>query len=358
MSVKRKVLAAIAAAALMLSVFAGAAAGHQITQVSGTVTCKGDFSISAYGDVYNPVTLTIKLGGKIVYGPALQGTNTSMRNLPFSGPVTGTGATVGESIEASTSDGSQASGKLTLTGGPCPQPDPKLTLTTTCSGKLTVNVNQDAITEGWYVVFGPKTAPVVNFFGLDPVTKVYKFVAGDNVWNGTPLSPGDYHWGVFKGTGSSTVEVGDQQFFTIVACPKAPAPPVTTCGGTASFSNVPDGWKLIIEPGDHLYTSGFSSISLVPGDYSYQWRDADNNDITAEGGGGKFTIKVCPSASPQPSPTSKSTTTPPPTTNVPGVPSGSSDNGLLVIIGIFGSIGAAIGIQYGRRWQHRHPART
>ena len=193
----RKVLAVFAGTILMLGMFAGTAAAHQVTKVAGTVDCQGNYSILAHGDVYNPVTLTIKLGGTIVYGPALQGTDTSMRDLPFSGPVTGTGATVGESIEASTSDGSQTSGKLVLTGGPCTPP------------------------------------------------------------------------------------------------PTPPGPPVVTCGGTASFTDVTEGLTLIIEPGDILVTSGFDSIALAPGAYTYQWRDANGNDITADGGSGKFTIDVC-----------------------------------------------------------------
>jgi hypothetical protein len=80
--------------------------------------------------------------------------------------------------------------------------------------------------------------------------------------------------------------------------PTPPAPPTTTCApvgalGSVSFMDVPTGWKLIIEPGDILVTSGFDSIPFAVGTYTYQWRDADNNDINATNGSGKFTIAAC-----------------------------------------------------------------
>jgi hypothetical protein len=53
---------------------------------------------------------------------------------------------------------------------------------------------------------------------------------------------------------------------------------------------VPDGWYLVIEPGDNLITSGFEAIALSPGEYTYEWRDAGANDQV----GGQFTINVCP----------------------------------------------------------------
>jgi hypothetical protein len=77
-----------------------------------------------------------------------------------------------------------------------------------------------------------------------------------------------------------------------------PAPPVTACGGTASFSDVPDGWYIALQgPGENdwsIVTSGFDSIALAPGDYHYQWRDADGNDQNQTvNGSGDFTIGTC-----------------------------------------------------------------
>ena len=80
---------------------ASAVLGHNVQSISGTVDCSGNYSITVKGDVYNPVTLVVKLDGNIVYGPALQGTDESVRTF---GPYTGTGATAGETISASTSD--------------------------------------------------------------------------------------------------------------------------------------------------------------------------------------------------------------------------------------------------------------
>ena len=92
--------------------------------------------------------------------------------------------------------------------------------------------------------------------------------------------------------------------------PTPPLPPVTTCagaaGGTASFSDVPAGWKLVLHgPGSddwNTITSGFSSISLASGNYTYQWRDAADNDQNQTNGSGSFTIDVCVVPNPPPPP--------------------------------------------------------
>lgn len=83
--------------------------------------------------------------------------------------------------------------------------------------------------------------------------------------------------------------------------------PTTQCGGTVSFSDVPAEWFLTIWPGgdpDLLATTGFDSIKLNPGTYSYMWHGAQDlanlarTDIRM--GGGTFTIDVCPTPTPTP----------------------------------------------------------
>ena len=76
--------------------------------------------------------------------------------------------------------------------------------------------------------------------------------------------------------------------------PNPPSAPNTNTCGVVSFVNVPAGWYLIVEPGDILVTSGFDWITLTPGDYSYEFRDAGGNDQV----GGKFTVNACPSETP------------------------------------------------------------
>jgi hypothetical protein len=124
------------------------------------------------------------------------------------------------------------------------------------------------------------------------------------------------------------------------APPTAPKPPALTCGGTASFTDVPEGWKLVIEPGDILVTSGFDKITLAPGDYTYQWRTADNQDIVTENGGGKFTIADCQgeqTPTPTPSGTAEAATgtpvaTPPSTDSISSNGSGTGTGLLLVLL--------------------------
>lgn len=118
---------AMASALALVAMFGTASAvlGHNVQSISGTVDCSGNYSITVKGDVYNPVTLNVKLDGAVIYGPTLQGTDTSVRDF---GPFTGTGATAGEAISASTSDGSSASGVLVADPASCPTPtDPPTT---------------------------------------------------------------------------------------------------------------------------------------------------------------------------------------------------------------------------------------
>jgi hypothetical protein len=122
---------------------------------------------------------------------------------------------------------------------------------------------------------------------------------------------------------------------TPTATPVPPSDPSLTCGGTVGFTGVPAGWYLIIEPGDHLYTSGFDSIPLAPGDYVYQFRDANANDTV----GGKFTIEVCPTATAFQS-VGGATGTPPTTSTGTSAPSSNSTPLFALLISFaFGGLG-------------------
>ena len=126
-----------------------------------------------------------------------------------------------------------------------------------------------------------------------------------------------------------------------VASPALPSDPNVKCGGTVGFTGVPDGWYLIIEPGDHLYTSGFDSIPLDPGDYTYEFRDANANDQV----GGTFTIGVCPTASPTQTAVESfqgETASPPPTGTIGDAPSSNQTPLFALLICLaFGALGLA-----------------
>jgi hypothetical protein len=130
------------------------------------------------------------------------------------------------------------------------------------------------VPQGWYLVVEPGDNLVTSGFDsikLDPGTYTYQWRdANANDMNG------------------GTFVVGTCQ------TPAPPSAPVVQCGGTVSFSGVPQGWYLVVEPGDILVTSGFDSVALDPGVYTYEWRDANANDMV----GGTFTIGVCPTAPP------------------------------------------------------------
>ena len=99
--------------------------GHNVASVSGTVTCQGAYSITVHGDIYGGVRLIVKLDGVTIYDQPQNG-STSVQDF---GPFTGTGATPGETISAQTSDGSSASGTLTLAVSSCATPTPVVTPT-------------------------------------------------------------------------------------------------------------------------------------------------------------------------------------------------------------------------------------
>lgn len=110
--------------------------------------------------------------------------------------------------------------------------------------------------------------------------------------------------------------------------PTPPSDPVVNCGGTVAFTGVPEGWYLVIEPGDILVTKGFDAIQLNPGVYTYEWRDAKANDMV----GGTFTIGVCPTPTPAPTCVSVGAAiavqvTPPPCATPVATPPVTSTNG-------------------------------
>jgi hypothetical protein len=124
----------------------------------------------------------------------------------------------------------------------------------------------------------------------------------DEVENGNNQAVRDF--GPFTGSGATAGEaisaktesqtvsgklVADPKECPTPEPPAPPSGPNTTCGGTVSFTDVPEGWKLIIEPGDVLVTSDFTGIKLDPGKYTYDFRNSDNVDQVS----GEFTIGFC-----------------------------------------------------------------
>jgi len=398
------VIGAVAPAASMATsvvVSADVVPNHQVNSVAGTVDCQGNFSILAHGDVYNPVTFTIKLGGTIVYGPALQGTDTSMRDLPFSGPVTGTGATVGESIQASTSDGSQTSGVLVLTGGPCTPPCPECLQPISivydsgskvcdtqyagspCFGPpntglnpgdnttLTVTFEQDGnevsnatVTLSWngdltFVSNGDGSAVCVT--GSHSVTCTYTDFAHQYKSDSYSFTVGNNAPGavvttdISVATQGSTEDCGtaSAQATITMADPKLTLVGYT-CSGTVTINVNQDaisaGWLFAITDVPVVHAQVFGQnpafvvgdnvlpITLSPG--NYRWAVVKDNELVGEWT--YFTISACSSSSPVSSPTSKSSTTPAPTSTVPG---SDSNTGSLPIVALIICLAfAAVGL--------------
>ena len=162
------------------------------------------------------------------------------------------------------------------------------------------------------------------------------------------LGPGDYKY-QFRDAGANDT-VGGQ--FTVGVCPTdkptdaptaTPVPPTdpntSTCE-TVGFTGVPEGWYLIIEPGDMLFNSGFDPIKLDPGLYTYEFRDAGANDMV----GGQFTVVACPTATPTPFETEAGETATavsslPPTNTGGSGPMGSTPIFALLICLAFGALG-------------------
>jgi hypothetical protein len=108
------------AVALVFSVVAFAHAPHTIT---GTVDCKGNYTIDGTADWWGGVSLVVTLDGSTVatYTTTEADQDTSVRAFP---EVTGTGASAGEAIGLYTSDntGNVLPGTLVLTVQSCSTP--------------------------------------------------------------------------------------------------------------------------------------------------------------------------------------------------------------------------------------------
>ena len=212
------------------------------------------------------------------------------------------------------------SSALAMSGAAFASVSPNVVVITPPSDPVVVcggTVSFSDVPEGWYLVIEPGDVLVTADFdsiALDPGTYTYQWrdANADDMNGGT---------------------------FVVETCrtPAPPSNPVTECGGTVSFSGVPEGWYLVVEPGDILVTSDFDSIALDPGTYTYEWRDAKANDMV----GGTFTIGVCPTA--PPSPTAKpSVTLPPTTTDAISTPGGTSTPLFALLICLaFGAFGLA-----------------
>jgi hypothetical protein len=168
----------------------------------------------------------------------------------------------------------------------CPSPTPVVTPTPPSAPILTCGgtVGFTGVPEGWALIIEPGDQYYTS--GFDSIAE----------------EPGVYTY-EFRDAGANDMVGGT---FTIAACAtptpiptptpvvQPPSAPVLTCGGTVAFTGVPEGWYLIVEPGDLLYSTGFGSISLTPGVYTYEFRDALANDKA----GGTFTIVACPTPTP------------------------------------------------------------
>jgi hypothetical protein len=122
--------------------------------------------------------------------------------------------------------------------------------------------------------------------------------------------------------------------------PVPPSDPNTTTCGTVGFTGVPEGWYLVIEPGDLMVTSGFGSIKLDPGVFTYGFRDAGANDKVS----GTFTVGVCATATSTPFETQAGETATavsslPPTNTGGSGPLGSTPIFALLICLAFGGLG-------------------
>lgn len=216
-------LFAIAAALLLVLAMAATAMAHQVTKIVGTVDCQGNYSITVTGDVYDGVHLIVILGGTTIYDQAQNGTSATQTF----GPFTGTGATAGESIVAKTSDGSQTSGELTLTGGPCSTPTPPPTPTPTTPPTATAAAGPNC---GYYTVTVDEVS--VNWsIHLTPVGGNTSAVAGgpfDNVGNNVIQAPAPFigdtvNYQFYDDNGPVSGFSGQ---FTIEAC-ASPSPSVS-----------------------------------------------------------------------------------------------------------------------------------
>ena len=121
------------------------------------------------------------------------------------------------------------------------------------------------------------------------------------------------------------------------------------------FTGVPEGWYLIVEPGDMKITSDFDSIALVPGHYTYEFRDADANDMV----GGTFDIAACPTPVPSATRTATPSKSPLPSPSaMPDTTTGGfsgGDNGLPLLLGGLALLSLGLGYLAVRRFRLGNP---
>jgi hypothetical protein len=271
---------------------------HDVSAISGTVDCSGNYSITASGDVYGGVSAYIDLGGTTVK-TYTSSTDTRSPNYDITSfPASGTGATVGEAISGTTSDnGGSANGVLTLIGGPCTTPPPAIVVTETCDSVSFTNG-----TLGYtFSVYGPEDSH-----------GHYAYLAASNDAGGggtvTGLAPGAYEY-AYAPTGNAGTIDGS---FTITTC-VAPPPTLTvteTCNGIVSFTGGVNGGTFdVFGPGSTTprgssgtSSTGTGSVGPLPiGSYTYTYKyggDSDHATLT-----GSFAITGCPVTTPTPTPT-------------------------------------------------------
>lgn len=110
-----KFVRALVLAAVAVVAFAGVASAHHVISIDGTVDCDGNYSVTVEANVFGRVSLETTLNGDVI------GTETpGGSNADYTYTYTGSGASEGDAIEATVSDGGASkSGTLVLVGGPC-----------------------------------------------------------------------------------------------------------------------------------------------------------------------------------------------------------------------------------------------
>jgi hypothetical protein len=226
------------------------ASAHTISNIVGTVDCQGDYSITATGDVYGGHRLEVTLGGNSIVDKAEYGSKASQ---DF-GPFTGTGGSVGEAITSFTEfhNGTVEQG-------------------TAATGELTLAEGLDCSPCATSQSPSPSPTDIV-------LTAVVQ-------------------------------ETCDPQL-VVATCDNG------TGNGSVNYTGTYVGDEIVIEPGDIFVsdtdTSGTVG-SLAAGDYTFQFRNSDGDDISLDGASGSFTIAACEVSTPTPTPTPTATPTPTPT---------------------------------------------
>ena len=178
----------------------------------------------------------------------------------------------------------QASGTIVIGACPVPTPTPTPTLTlptfstTDCTaigaaGSITVA----GMTEGWQFILEPNDVLLAN--------------------GTTALAPGTYTYGLrYQGNDqtSGTIVIGACPVPTPTPTPTPvlPNPPTlaTSCGGSVTFYNVPEGWSVIVD-GTKMSTGAVTTetFSETIGSHTYSYLNAAGAPVA----GGTFTIVAC-----------------------------------------------------------------